>query len=266
MDTAAHHFHPGGEPGPWVGIVLVAILSAAYAFAAHSQGRRGQPWSPWRRAAFAGGAALLAIALLPPVMAWAHGSLKGHMVQHLLMGMFAPLGLVLGAPGTLLLRSVPVRAARRIMAFLAAGPVRLLVHPFTALILDIGGMYLLYLTPLYALSLADPMVHALVHVHFVISGYLFTWSIAGPDPAPHRPGRGTRLAALFVATAAHAILGKLMYGYGFPRGTNYDPEEIQAAAQLMYYGGDMAEMLLAAAFFSAWLRPSPWRRQPMAKA
>lgn len=190
----------------------------------------------------------------PPVSDWAHHDLRGHMVQHLLLGMFAPLGLALGAPGTLLLRNVPVRVARGIVAFLGKLPVRFLIHPITAALLDIGGMYVLYLTPLYALSLSDPLVHVLLHVHFVISGYLFTWVIAGPDPAPHRPGMLMRLAVLFLATAAHANLGKIMYGFGYPRGTIADLGEIQAAAQWMYYGGDLAELLLTIAFFAMWFR------------
>ena len=63
-----------------------------------------------------------------------------------------------------------------------------------------------------------------------------------------------RLAVLFVATAAHAVLGKLMYAYGFPRDAGHDLTEIEAAAQLMYYGGDFAELLLALVFFAAWFR------------
>src|SRR5690606_13498034 len=114
---------------------------------------------------------------------------------------------------------VPARTARRAVAFLATRPVRFLIHPATAAVLDMGGMYLLYLTPLYALSLHDPLVHVLVHVHFVVSGYLFTWSIAGTDPAPRRPGMPLRLAVLVIASGAHATLAKLMYAHGFPRGT-----------------------------------------------
>ncbi|MDR7342775.1 putative membrane protein [Pantoea alhagi] len=194
------------------------------------------------------------IAMLPPLADWAHRDLRGHMLQHLFLGMFAPLGLVFGFPGTLLLRTVSAHTARCLMRFLRARPVRFLIHPITAALLDIGGMYLLYLTPLFALSMTHPALFVFLHLHFVISGYLFTWSIAGPDPAPHRPGRTLRLAVVFLATAAHAILGKLMYGYGYPHGTAASLAEIRAAAQWMYYGGDLAELLLITAFFAAWFR------------
>jgi putative membrane protein len=263
VEHAIHHGGPGGSFVLFLLLVLVpAIVLVLYLTAAMHE-RTASAWSGWRVASFATGVVLLLAAMTPPVSDWAHHDLRGHMVQHLLLGMFAPLGLVLGAPGTLLLRSVSAPLARSIVAALGTRPIRCLIHPVTAALLDIGGMYVLYLTPLYALSQGDPVVHVLLHVHFVLSGYLFTWSIAGPDPAPHRPGMVVRLAVLFLATAAHACLGKIMYGHGYPRGTTADPEEIRAAAQWMYYGGDMAELLLTAAFFALWFRrrqrvPRPW--------
>lgn len=41
-----------------------------------------------------------------------------------------------------------------------------------------------------------------------------------------------------------------MYGYPWPRHTPHSTEEICAAARLMYYGGDLAEVLLAVALFA----------------
>jgi putative membrane protein len=70
----------------------------------------------------------------------------------------------------------------------------------------------------------------------------------------------TMLAVLFIATATHATLGKVMCAYGYPRGTPHDHGEIQATAQLMYYGCDLAELLLSVAFFAAWFRIGNHRR------
>ena len=237
-------------------LALIVGAQLAYLFAAHGQWRRGRHWSLWRLAAFLGGAGLVAAALSPPVVFHGHVDLRWHMAQHLLLGMFAPLLLVLAAPGTLLLRSVPRWVTRGLSRLLRHGLVRGLSHPLTALLLNVGGMYLLYLTPLYAASLVSPRLHVLIHLHFLLAGCLFTWAIlAGPDPAPHAPGPRTRLGVLFCSMAAHATLGKLMYGFGWPRDTHHGPEEIQAAAQLMYYGGDLAELLLLVALFIRWPQP-----------
>lgn len=229
---------------------LLAAMLCLYLVGAARERRAPRAWSARRTLCFAAGIALLALAAAPWTVSWAHADLRGHMAQHLLLGMFAPLALVLGAPGTLLLRALPNRPARRVVALLGASPVRVLSHPLAALLLDIGGMYVLYLTPLYAASTTNAALHAFVHVHFAVSGYLFTWSIAGPDPAPRRPGVELRLLVLLAAAAAHGILAKLMYVHGWPRGTAHSAAEIEAAAKWMYYGGDAAELLLAAAFFA----------------
>lgn len=256
-----HHLHAGHALGDLVlstllltGSLLALLL---YAAALLHLWRRRVRISVGRAVSFALGILLLLLAASPTMATWAAADLRGHMTQHLLLGMIAPVGLVLGAPGTLLLRVASPPLRRALVALLGARPLRVLLHPSTAALLDVGGMYLLYLTPLYLWSMATPLGHVAVHLHFLAAGCLFSWAIAGPDPAPHRPGPTTRLLALFGAMAAHAVLGKLMYAYGFPRGTGADLAELEAAARLMYYGGDLAELLLAAALF---LGPGPARR------
>jgi putative membrane protein len=232
-------------------IILPAILLFCYLTIAARE-RKTSTWSAWRIVSFTAGIVAIIAALVAPLSDWAHQDLRGHMVQHLLLGMYGPLWLVLGAPGTLLLRNISIDRARRIVAFFKKRPIRFFLHPITAALLNIGGMFVLYLTPLYASSMVNPFLFVVIHLHFVIAGYLFNWSIAGPDPAPHRSRMIMRLAVLFFATAAHAVLGKLMFGYGYPRGIAADLSEIQAAAQWMYYGGDFAGLLLIIAFFAVW--------------
>lgn len=239
------------------GVTLVVIVGmpVLYAAAMYVHRRRGRRWSGRRGACFLWGVCLITVAVSPPLAEFAHHDLRGHMLQHLLIGMFAPIGLVLAAPMTLTLRTLSVPAARWVTGVLRSRPVRVLSHPVMALVLNVGGVYVLYLTPLYAASLTSPFLHHLVHVHFLAAGYLFTWAIlAGPDPAPHPSGMQVRLGVLFVSIAAHAILGKLMYGYQWPRGTHHSINEIQVAAQWMYYGGDLAEMLLLVVLFTMWYR------------
>lgn len=235
-----------------LGALFVGVTAYGVAVIRQRRAKFASGWNPWRSLSFTAGSALLALALSPPLADFAHHDFRGHMVQHLLLGMLAPLGLALGAPMTLLLRTVPASMARRVTRFLRAPLVRVVGHPVTALTLNVGGMYLLYLTPLYAMTFSHPWLHGLVHWHFIAAGYLFVWAIAGPDPAPHRPQLAVRLGVLFFAIGAHAILGKVMYAYLWPRDTHHSAEEIQAGAKLMYYGGDVAELLLAVALFATW--------------
>ncbi|SNY45695.1 cytochrome c oxidase assembly protein [Paractinoplanes atraurantiacus] len=126
--------------------------------------------------------------------------------------------------------------------------VHAVAHPVVALTLNLGGLAVLFLTPLYAATTRDPTLHLLVHVHFPIAGYLFAWVIAGPDPAPRRPSVPYRLAVLGVAIAFHSILSQLLYAgvLDLP----VPVAERQGGAELMYHGGDIAELLLAGALLA----------------
>ncbi|WP_078899229.1 cytochrome c oxidase assembly protein [Streptomyces sp. KE1] len=278
--TGPHPHPPGpaGDPGPWDALspvlspalapALVAVLlGAAYLRLARRARRRNAVlgWSRARTAAFLAGLATLALALLPPLAPWAHGDFRGHMAQHLLIGMYAPLGLVLGAPVTLLLRTLPPPRARALTALLHSAPARLLTHPLIALILSTGTLALVYFTPLYTALASAPGGHELLHAHFLLSGCLFAHAVAGPDPAPARPGVPARLVVLGVAVAAHATVSQLLYG-GFLVQVPVPAEQLRGAGELMYYGGDLAELLLAAALVATWRPARHPTRAPVSAA
>ena len=76
--------------------------------------------------------------------------------------------------------------------------------------LDLGGLYLLYLTGLYQAAERDSVIHAAVHLHMFLAGCLLSWAVIGIDPIRRRPGTRGRLAALVIAAAGHDTLAKLM--------------------------------------------------------
>ncbi|WP_433618187.1 cytochrome c oxidase assembly protein [Dactylosporangium sp. CA-139114] len=247
------HAHPAGG-----GLLPVLVLAGALGYdAMASLGRRHWPW--WRSALFLTGAALLAAGLDPAVSPWPAGDFRTHVLQHLLASMLAPLGLVLGAPVTLLLRTVPAPTGRQLTRLLHTRPARLLGSPWTALTLTSGGLIALYGTPLYAATARDPGLHELVHAHMLLAGCLFTWVVAGPDPAPRRPAVRVRLVVLGVAIAVHATLAQLLYAGLFLPGATVPAAQRHGGAALMYYAGDIAELLLAFALVTTW-RPVPARR------
>ncbi|AQS71784.1 cytochrome C oxidase assembly protein [Streptomyces pactum] len=251
------------EAAPTV-LVLTAVLAAAagYLLAVRRARRRNpvQGWSGWRSASFLGGLALLAVALLPPLGPAAHTDFRGHMAQHMLIGMYAPLALVLAAPVTLALRILPPAGARRVTTALHSRPARLMTHPAVALVLSTGTLGLLYFTPLYDTAMSHPAGHWLMNAHFLASGCLFAHAVAGPDPAPARPGVPARLVYLGVAIAAHALIAQAMYG-GFFVHIHAPVGQVRQGAEIMYYAGDVAELLLAAALVATW-RPERRSRPP----
>lgn len=168
--------------------------------------------------------------------------------------MFGPIGIVAGRPVTLTLRNLAPATARKLVALLHSRTVRSLTHPFVALVLNIGGMAALYLTPLYEAMAHDATLHLLVHVHFILAGCLFTWSILALEPAARaaQSTARTRLIFLFLGIGTHAAIAKSMYAFGFPRGTIHGAEELRDAAIIMYYGGDLSELIVLILLFATW--------------
>jgi len=264
-DVLAHGGpHPAGDDGGaaalgaavlgWGPLVLLAVGAAGYAWlSVREHDRRGWPVS--RTLMLLVGTGLLGVALSPGFDRYADRDFGGHMAQHLLLGMVAPLAIVLSAPVTLLLRQLPHRHARRLGRLLHGRVVRLLSHPVPALLLSSGGLVVLYFTPLFAVTERDPLAHAAVHGHVLAAGLLFAWAIAGPDPAPGRASVRVRLVVLGAAIAIHSAVAQLIYA-GVLVQVREPVAEMRAAGSLMYFGGDIAELMLAVALLATW-RASP---------
>ncbi len=226
------------------------VAGGGYLALAWFAGRRGRAWPVRHTILWVAG---LTIAATGVTMS--HHDFREHMIGHVLLGMVAPVALVLAAPVTLVLRALPVRAARRVARLLRARPVRVVAHPVTAAVLNVGGLWVLYTTDLY------PQLHGerLVHAHVLLSGYLLTAALVGIDPSPHRPGRVTRAVVLVAALAAHDILAKHLWAHppvGVPAA------EGRAGAELMFYRGDLADLLLVVVFCAQWYSAAG-RRSPV---
>jgi putative membrane protein len=171
-----------------------------------------------------------------------------HVAQHLL-GMAAPAFLALSAPVTLALCTLPRRPRRILLRLLHSFPVAVQAAPAIAVVLDLGGLYALYLTGLHKAAEHNDLVHAAVHVHMFLAGCLFSWAVIGIDPVRRRPGTGVRLTVLIIATAGHDTLAKLIYAWNLPAGSIASRH---TGAELMYYGGTVIEVALAAFAMAQW--------------
>lgn len=247
------HPHPGTVPDAGLAGLVVAtaatLVAVGYATAAARLRGRGDAWPRGRDASFTAGSAALACAATGPLPG---GPFTAHMVQHLIVGMTAPLLLVLARPLTLVLRALPPGAGRQGLLILAhcRGAGWLLCPPLAAL-LDVGGLWLLYRTGLFAASHHRPWLHALVHTHVLVAGLLFTLAVCQLDPVRRRWGPATRGAALLAAGAAHAVLARSLYAAG-PEGTAFTAADLRTGAQVMYYGGDLVEAGLAVVLAGSW--------------
>lgn len=102
-----HGMHAGAGAPTVLAVMGARLAAAGYVLLARRERRGARGWSVWRSASFVAGTVLLAAAAVPALVPYPEGSFAAHMHEHLLIGMYAPLGIVLGAPVTRLLRSLP---------------------------------------------------------------------------------------------------------------------------------------------------------------
>jgi putative membrane protein len=235
-------------------VALTVVAAAGYGTALGRLHRRGTRWPASRTACLLAGSACVCAALLPPISS--HDAYFPVRVgQHLLLGRAGPAFLALAAPVTIMLRALPRRPLRAALRLLHSRPVRIVSSLPAAITVDLGGLYLLYLTGLYQTAENNDLVHAAVHLRMFLVGCLLSWALIGLDPVRRRPGIKARLAALVVAAAAHDTVTRLMYAHGLPSGGGPIASRL-TGAELMYYGGTVIDIALAIVLMAQWYQAS----------
>jgi putative copper resistance protein D len=86
-----------------IGLLILAVV--LYVKGAVVLSRRGDKWPVGRTISFALGISAIDFATSGGLGVYAHFAFSWHMVAHMVLGMIAPIGIVLGAPITLALRT-----------------------------------------------------------------------------------------------------------------------------------------------------------------
>ncbi len=193
------------EPLP---LLLVLTLGGLYAWGVLRLRARGDAWPVGRTVAFTGlGLGSLALATSSGLAAYDESLFGVHMAQHMLLAMITPVFLALGAPVTLALRTLPRRPRGWLLALLHSRFVALLSFPLIGWLLFVGNPSALYFSGWYELTLQQPLLHELLHVHFLLVGALFFWPLLGVDPVPGRVGHPLRMLLVVATMPFHAFLG-----------------------------------------------------------
>lgn len=244
MLTHIHHGHHQAVMGDWTSQLLVVPFILAlilYLVAVKLSNRAYTRWPFRRTLLFIGGTICAVSALAGPLAEMAHMDFSYHMYAHLLLGMLAPLLLALAAPMTLLMRTLNVNASRKLSRLLKSKPISVVTDPIVATVLNIGGLWLLYTTPLYEAMHQNVWLYLLVHLHVFLAGYLFTISLIYIDPTAHRRSYLYRAFIFVLALAGHGILSKFIYSRP-PMGVPM--EQAKSGAMIMYYGGDIIDAVI----------------------
>ena len=201
----------GYEPDAlMIGLLVIAV--ALYIKGVMVLTKRGDKWPVGRTISFAIGISAVDFATSGGLGLYAHFSFSWHMVAHMTLGMIAPIAIVLGAPITLALRTLPQgrnseeRGVRgTLLSVLHSRYSSIIVNPVGALVIFDGSLFLLYFTSLFGTLMNTHAGHLFMNIHFLLAGFLFFHVIIGIDPNPKRPPFLVRIVTLLAAMSIHAF-------------------------------------------------------------
>ncbi len=275
--AAAHGVAPGEPPSvvnlllgwhvePAIALPLLATAAAwAWAVRRVDAAHPANPVPRVRSAAFYGGLAAIALALMSGIERYDTTLFSIHMIQHILLMLVAAPLLALSGPITLLLRLASPDTRRRwVLPFLHSRIIRALTFPVVAWILFAGVLWATHFSPVFNASLEDPLIHDAEHVAYLATALLFWWPAVGPDPSPWRMSHPVRALYVFLQMPQNTFLAVALLsapGVLYPhyatlvRAWGPDPLlDQQIAAGIMWLFGDL--LFLAAVFglVAAWMR------------
>lgn len=193
-------------------IGILTLMVALYVKGVIVLTKRGDKWPVGRTVAFALGITATDFATSGGLGLYAQFSFSYHMMSHMVLGMIAPIGLVLGAPMTLALRTLPQGRTRdergvrgSLLAALHSKIGVIYTNPIVALAIFDGSLFALYFTDLFAVLMQSHTGHLFMSLHFLAAGFLFFFIIIGVDPNPRRVHHLVQIVILFAAMSIHAF-------------------------------------------------------------
>ena len=240
------------------------LLAAGLAYVRRSAtlAARGQPVPWWRLLCFGLGLLILLVTDVPPLAGLAEELVVAHMVQHLLIGDLAALGIAVGLTGPLL---------QPLLRLPGLGWLRFLANPLIALPLWILDLYLWHLGALYQGVLDNSALHFAQHFGFLTFGVIMWMPVVGPLPTPGWFGNGAKLIYVVLVRFSGAVLANILIWSGSPLYPDYGPTEAEhgisaladqgAAGAVMMVEGGLVTLGLIAWLFFRWARQDTERQE-----
>jgi putative membrane protein len=203
--------HASGQPGTlawsFEPLVLVSVFGAGIWYVIGLIRMREETTatviSRGNIGAFVAGLGVVFVALTSPVDTVGEELFSVHMVQHLLLMLFAAPLLVLGRPAIAFLWAMPPRMRKGFGRTWTAGRfgrlIAFLMQPLIVWVLFAGVFVFWHLPAPYTWALTNEMVHDCEHLSFLIVSLMF-WTIVFEPSGRRRLDYGATL--LFVATMA----------------------------------------------------------------
>jgi putative membrane protein len=268
---------------PWSVLAVLSVVGlVVYLGAVVRLRRSGVAWPWWRTIAWiAGTGSLFAV-----TGTWLNGYsmvlFSVHMTQHMVLALITPLFLLLAAPVTLALRTLPrgrgTAGAPRALLLdaLHSRFARAVSHPLFTIPLFIASLYGVYFTSLFDALMGNPAGHQLMLAHFVVTGLLFFGPIVAQDPWPRTLSHPGRMLELFLPVPFHAFFGVAVMMAGSlvvdtfaqpPAGWGIDPLRDQGeAGGIVWAFGELPTVLVLAVVFFSWAGSDDRRAKAMDRA
>ena len=202
----------------WLWVAVVIFLAIWYLRATKKLADRGDKWPIHRTIFFFIGLAILVWDTSSAPAIYGLVLFSAHMVNHMILTMVIPIFLVLGAPITLAMRSMPSRKdgtngpREYMLTLLQSKFAKVVTNPIFAAVNFAGSLVVFYFTPVFEFALSYHIGHELMNVHFLLTGFIFVSVMIGIDPLPNRPTYPLRLVILIATMVFHAFIAVALTG------------------------------------------------------
>ena len=224
--------------------------------------------SALRLAAWTGGWAVVAVALLSPLDVFQTAFVSVHMIQHELLMVVAPPLILLGRPMAVTLWGLPRRvrcwvgrllrpraALRRIF--------HLVTRPPAAWGISTAVLWAWHVPAVYDAVETNGLLHNIQHVCFSAAGLLFWWPVVGAPPFAGRLSLPLRAGYLIAGMTQRSLLGALItlsdrvlypyYAEVLRSGPTLALRDQRIAGAIMWFGSGI--VLLAVTLIVLWHAP-----------
>nr|WP_083706415.1 cytochrome c oxidase assembly protein [Arthrobacter sp. QXT-31] len=280
--TLGEYLAPNLQPVPLIP-VLTALAALCYLAGAVKLWRGGRGWSVVRTASFLVGCVAVIVVMGAGLEGYGLKMFSVFMFQQLTLMMAVPPLLVIGSPGTLLLRATPHNRIGRPVLRAAIWGLRsrwgrMAIHPAFMVPLFLLSFYGVYFSGLADFLLPNWYGHVGLELLFLLAGILFTVPLISADPLPARQTHFGRLVDIFAEMPLHAFFGVVImmatapmvsFFSDPPAGWKVDPMQDQGVAGgLAWSYGELPGVLLLMFILVRWQRDEArgWVRAERAAA
>jgi putative copper resistance protein D len=156
---------------------------------------------------------------------------------------------------TLALQASSRRTQTALVKVLHHPVVEALTHPVFVVALSSLTMIVYFLTPLYQLSLEHPVLHDVMHLHFLVSGALFWWLVVGLDPSRWRLSHPRKLALLAIGIPVSAIIGVTLTGTRSSVAPMFHTlADTKAGGSILWVVGELTTLVAMGIVVAQWMR------------